>query len=126
MKSALTVTAIVAIMFLPTIVYAEPIYLKCSIRNEKELNMNFSVRLDENNREVIHSTDDGRIYYAENLFTSNFFIYQIERQPSIIEKYQINRLTLEVEVYVTPTPLLDDSRWPVFAWGFCEIDKLEN
>lgn len=89
----------VIIFLSPTLVYATTIYLSCGYLSDKETK-SFTVKLDEDSKNITHTWNDGGGFNAEGVFSANSISYQkvfMLSPASIIDKYEIDRSDLRLK-----------------------------
>ena len=129
MKSIFIV--IVAIIFLPTLGHAEPVYLDC-VRSGGE---HFFVKVDESSGKITHTeVNTQNSYNVEGFFAPNMISYKFTWGEVLIsyQKYQINRTTLQFGSSLQLTfarKYRNNSHSgsePIIGKGQCEIRKVEE
>jgi hypothetical protein len=98
---------IVAALIASASVYADPIYLECSLLDEENDNgrEDIEVRLDESNGKVSHSTNK-LVFNADGIWSADAIRYKYVSGgeylvPLIIQEIQINRSTLKMTKTIT-------------------------
>ncbi len=100
--------AVIAALITSASVYADPIYLKCSISSEEtdEHHQNIEVRLDESNGKVSHSTD-ALVFNADGIWSAEAIRYKYmdgtggPLVPILIQAFKIDRSTLKMTKTIT-------------------------
>ena len=104
MKKYAVVTALIA----SASVYADPIYLECSLVGEglEGGRTDVEVRLDESSGKVSHTTDK-QIFIADGIWTADAIRYKYVDAsgdplvPVVIQSYEIDRSTLKMTKLIT-------------------------
>ena len=114
---------------------AEPAYLECLTKNDKNKESTFSIKLDESTGKITHTHGNGSAFNTEGFFTASKITYKsIHNMSGLIltDTYVINRSTLEVSRL-----LRSEVADPEFAaqippstitnvTGQCDIVKIKN
>lgn len=78
--------------------WASPVYLKCSVASKDE-KQTFTVALDEANRKITHTHENGAAFNAEGFFSVDKVTYKtvdLIESITITRQYEIDRTTLSV------------------------------
>lgn len=94
------------LVFCPSMVLAEPIYLDCEVSKGSEQEK-FSVKLDESSGKITHTRDNGSAFNAEGFFAANSISYQkidIIGGIRVTFRYKIDRTNLSVSKVFVAEP----------------------
>lgn len=90
--------------------WPSPVYLKCAVKSKVD-NQTFTVALDEANRKITHTHENGAAFNSEGFFSANKVTYKtvdLIGNMTITRQYEIDRTTLSVISSLLAEPT-DDS-----------------
>lgn len=106
----------------------EYVYLDCEIKTDNETTK-FSLKLDEQQNAVTHTSESGESFVSEGIFSANTVSYkrvQFSAGLEIIQKYEINREDLSIKDTFWTQPVNKEYllQWEpnfIISHGICKI-----
>ncbi len=123
----------ILLIFISKFAYAEPVYIDCYQTSDGGDTTEFSLKIDEDNNKITHTSGLGFAFNTDGFFTADKITYQkidMIRELKLTQAWKINRIDMSVQFkIITESVKFPEEMPPEIlskATGACSIVTLDE